>query len=119
MSETEAEIMEVLWGLNAPIATADLLSYFANEREKKWKMQTLSTFLVRLAEKGLVTSTAKGRGLLYSPALTFEEYRQTEAKSLLDSLYAGSTKNFLSALYGNCKASNEEIEELKHWLAER
>lgn len=120
LSETEMEIMEVLWNLEEPISTADLLSFFIDKRQKEWKLQTISTFLTRLNEKGLVAIKRKGRSYLYSAALTPQQYRQAQAKSILDILYNGSVKNFLSALYTDKKAvSTDEISELKKWLSEK
>jgi BlaI family transcriptional regulator, penicillinase repressor len=119
LSETEKEIMDVLWELDTPIATADLLSFFNNERKKDWKTQTISTFLARLVKKGFVISETKGRGTIHSFAVSEEEYNQLKAKSILKMMYKGSIKNFLVALYGDKKISNDEIAELKQWLSER
>ncbi len=119
VSETELEIMEVLWKLENPIASADLLTYFNNERQKGWKIQTISTFLSRLTDKGLVKSKYKGRGALYYPAISYEEYNQVKARSILEVMYDGSIKNFFVALYGDKKLTNDEVAELKKWLSER
>ena len=119
LSETEMEIMQYLWRRDSPIATADILSYFNNEKQKDWKTQTISTFLARLVTKGFVISEAKGRGTIHSAAITIREYDRLKAKSILKSMYKGSIKNFLVALYGDNKISNKELAELKQWLSER
>ena len=36
MSETEAEIMEVLWNSEAPMPAAELIVHFAEQRCKVW-----------------------------------------------------------------------------------
>jgi len=119
ISETEMEIMKYLWGQTQPIATVDLLAYFNNEKNKSWKLQTLSTFLSRLANKRLINSESEGRRTLHYPAITFEEYSRVKAKNILEVMYEGSIKNFVAALYGDKKISNKEIDELKQWLSER
>ena len=119
ISETELEIMEYLWKQEEPISTVDLLTYFNQERQKEWKLQTLATFLSRLTEKGLLKSEVKGRGTVHQPAITFEEHNRYKAKNILEVLYEGSIKNFFAALYGDKKLSQEEIAELKKWLSER
>ena len=43
LSETEYEIMEVLWNSEAPMSASQILSYFAEYRNKDWKAQTLAT----------------------------------------------------------------------------
>jgi BlaI family transcriptional regulator, penicillinase repressor len=119
VSETEMEIMDVLWKQEVPIATVDLLAYFNNEKQKGWKLQTLATFLTRLSEKGMVISESKGRRTEHRAAVTYEEYNRTKAKSILEVMYEGSIKNFFVALYGDKKLSKEEIADLKQWLSER
>lgn len=49
-------------------------------------------------------SKKQGRGKIYWAAITKEEFEQAKAKRILDVLYQGSIKNFLTALYGgeNC-----------------
>ena len=42
LSESEMEIMRVIWDTGAPITAAQLLELFAH---KGWKIQTVSTFL--------------------------------------------------------------------------
>lgn len=64
LSETEYEIMEVLWQAEAPMSAAQLSSYFAQNRGKEWKASTLATFLARLTQKGLITSQREGRGCI-------------------------------------------------------
>lgn len=119
ISETEMEIMEVLWGTDHPLATTDLLDYFNKDGGKNWKSQTISTFLTRLSEKGFVAISSNGRGNLHSAVLSHAEYNKLEAQGILRSMYNGSIKNFIATLYSGDDVSNEEISELKKWLDER
>ncbi len=119
VSATEMEIMKYLWKQEMPVATVDMLAYFNNEHNKGWKLQTLSTFLSRLADKGLLISDNKGRGTVHYPSVSQEAYNRLKAKSVLEVMYEGSIKNFFAALYGDKKLTNEEVEELKQWLSER
>lgn len=64
LSETEYEIMEVLWNSEVPMSASQILSYFAEHRNKEWKAQTLATFLSRLTQKGLLTSKREGLCLI-------------------------------------------------------
>jgi BlaI family penicillinase repressor len=119
MSETEAELMKVIWECDHPVTSTELLRIFAEQKGKQWKGQTISTFLSRLVEKGVLTATRQGRTNLYEPRLSEEEYKLWEAESVLDELYQGSVKNFLSALYDSEKISKKEIDELKQWFSEK
>ena len=113
LSDSEMEIMRVIWGSDAPVTVARLLSVFEN---RKWKTQTMATFLTRLADKGLLTIDREARTNVYTPAITEQKYRQWEAQDLLRSLYDGSLQGFLSALYDGGPMDTSEAEELKKWF---
>ena len=113
LSQSEMEIMQVIWETTAPVTTGDLLEIFAH---KGWKGQTIATFMARLVEKGMLTATRQGKSNLYTPALTREQYRQREAANVIDSMYHGSLRDFLTAFYGEKKISPKEAEELKQWF---
>lgn len=115
MSDSEMEVMRVVWDSATPLTVSQLLTIFEN---RNWKVQTMGTFLTRLADKGLiaVTKQPKSKANLFSPAVTEQEYRQLEAQSVLSSMYDGSLRNFLSALYGGREIDASEAEGLKQWF---
>jgi len=119
LSETEMEVMRTIWDSGHPMTSGELLEIFAQDKGKEWKGQTMATFLARLVEKGVLISTRKGRGNIYTPRISPEEYKSLEAKSLLETLYEGSVKNFLAALYDGKKLTKEELAELRRWFAEK
>lgn len=119
LSETEMELMQVIWAYDHPVTSSELLDIFAQTKGKEWKGQTIATFLARLVDKGVLTAMKQGRSNTYVPLLSYEEYKQWEAQSVLDQMYQGSIKNFLSALYDGKKLSKEDISELKQWLSEK
>lgn len=80
MTDTESEIMEVLWSSEAPMSAAELISYFAEHHGKAWKASTLATFLSRLNQKGLVDSARRGRVPYYHPLQTKAAYMQSMAR---------------------------------------
>lgn len=116
MSETEAEIMEVLWSSEAPMSASELIDYFAENHGKVWKAPTLATFLARLSQKGLVESEKRGRVPYYRPLRTRAEYSSDMAREVLDTMYGGSIGNFFAALCGDTPLSQEDRRELKAWL---
>lgn len=119
LSETEMEVMQIIWAFDHPVTSSELLDIFAREKRKVWKGQTIATFLARLVEKGVLTSIKQGRANLYKPRMSQEEYRRQEAKSLLETLYEGSVKNFLAALYDGKELTKDELTDLKRWFAEK
>lgn len=120
MSETEMEVMQVIWEAGHPVTTGELLGIFAQHKGKEWKGQTIATFLTRLIEKGILMITERnGRVNTYAPRISSEEYRSQEAKSVLETLYEGSVKNFLATLYDGQKLTKDEMTELRRWFAEK
>ena len=51
LSQAEREIMEVIWDRGEAVTAGELLTVFA---QRAWKAQTMSTFLSRLADKGML-----------------------------------------------------------------
>ncbi|GIP32074.1 BlaI/MecI/CopY family transcriptional regulator [Paenibacillus sp. J2TS4] len=116
LSDTEMELMEVIWECDPPITSTKLLRIFAG-RGKEWKAQTMSTFLSRLVDKGALEATRHGRTNKYVPLISPKDYKLAETQHVLDGLYQGSVKNLLAALYDGDKLSDEDIAELKQWFS--
>lgn len=51
--------------------------------------------------------------------MTYKEYESNRAKSILDSLFQGSAKNFMSALCEKHNLSKQELKDLKDWIKEQ
>ncbi|AYB46201.1 BlaI/MecI/CopY family transcriptional regulator [Paenibacillus lautus] len=118
LSDTEMELMEVIWECTPPVTSTELLALFA-QRGREWKAQTMSTFLSRLVDKGALTATRDGRTNKYTPRISPEDYKLMEAQHVLDGLYQGSVKNLISALYDGEKLSDKDIAELKQWFSQK
>ncbi|WP_433938587.1 BlaI/MecI/CopY family transcriptional regulator [Paenibacillus lautus] len=118
LSDTEMELMEVIWECTPPVTSTELLALFA-QRGREWKAQTISTFLSRLVDKGALTATRDGRTNKYTPRISPEDYKLMEAQHVLDGLYQGSVKNLISALYDGEKLSDKDIAELKQWFSQK
>lgn len=119
LSETEMEVMQIIWESDHPITSGELLDIFARNKYKEWKGQTIATFLARLVEKGVLISIKQGRANIYMPRISPEEYKRQEAKNVLETLYEGSVKNFLATLYDCKEPTKDEMAELRRWFAEK
>lgn len=113
LSETEMEVMEVIWELAASVTVNQLLDIF---QSKGWKTSTLSTILKRLIEKGFLTKSMSGKVNYYDPVLTFDEYKKHETRTFLGRLYNGKVKNFIAALVDEDELNQDDIAELKEWF---
>ncbi|MHA6260109.1 BlaI/MecI/CopY family transcriptional regulator [Sporosarcina sp. CAU 1771] len=118
LSDTEEELMIFIWQKNKSFKSNELLEFFNDHEGREWKPQTLTTFLSRLVDKGLLSIEKIGRSNIYSPKLTLKEYKQREAQSVLNTMYQGSVKNFLATLYDE-EVPDDELKELKKWFSDK
>lgn len=110
IGESELEIMKVLWKAKEPVNT----QYISEAVEEKgWKRTTISTFLVRLVEKGALSVEKSGKLYYYSPLISQKDYRKSQTRNLIASLYNGSLKDFAVSLFEEQTLSDEDIKELK------
>lgn len=116
ISDAEKEVMQIIWAAGSPVTSNDILEKLSEEKELK--ITTVLTFLSRLTEKGLLSTTKKGKKNYYSPRVSEVDYKKYESKSFLDTIHGGSIKSFIASLCDD-EISPEEIEELKKWLAQR
>lgn len=107
ISDAELEVMEMLWEQDGSISQPRLLALF-EESGKKWKRQTLNTFLIRLEAKGMVR---RDHGIVET-IHSREEYRYTQMKAAVDSLYDGQISDFILAFTKKNDISKEDAKEL-------
>lgn len=117
MSDSEKDIMNVIWMMKNPITANDVMN--ALKKEKQWKITTVLTFLSRLVEKGILSADKKGKTNFYSARVNLEDYSQYEAKHILEESYNGSIKSFIAALHHGEGITKDDLEELKKWLDEQ
>lgn len=114
LSESEFEIMQVLWRHNAPMTSNQLLEEMGDSRN--WKLASLMTVLARMAEKGAVYCDRTTRTNFYTALVSEEEYKLTEGTSFLEKLFHKSARDFVAALYQGNKMSSKDIQELREYL---
>ena len=113
LPEAEFEIMKVIWKLNPPITTVQIMSELP---DKNWKMPTLISLLNRLAARGLIKSEKTGRERLYYPLIGEDEYMNSEIKNVITKYKRPSVTGLVSALYDGKEISESDKEELLKWL---
>lgn len=114
ISDSEREVMEMLWKQKEAIKQSELLTLFA-EAGKEWKRQTLNTFLARLEEKELVVRESR----MVKAAYTEEEYNCLQMKEAIGQMYGGKLSNFVLAFTKEHGISREDEEELLRLLQKR
>ena len=113
VSDSEMEVMKMLWRQKEGIKQSQLLDLFTKEGKER-KRQTLNTFLSRLETKGLVI---RERGLVRA-AVEEEEYNFSQAQNAIDNMYSGKLSNFVAAFIRRNAVNKEDLEELNVYLKE-
>ena len=114
LPDSELTVMQALWRAGRPLTRPEIDAGLAGRKD--WTVSTVVALLIRLENRGFVSHEKLGRGYLYRPLVTQEEYLAAESKTLLGVLYGGSPKNFIAALYDGGALSGEDIRELQDYL---
>lgn len=72
LGSLETEVMELLWAADHPLTVRETMEALNQDRTPPLAYTTALTVMSRLADKGALTRSAKGRGHRYTPAVTDE-----------------------------------------------
>ena len=115
LPDAEFEVMLAIWNAQTPpINTAYLMNEVGKARS--WKAPTLISFLVRLEERGFISSTKKGKERYYQAVADKAEYIRVASEQFVNQYHNGSFVNMMDSLYSKKKLSEEDIDELLQWL---
>ena len=117
LSDAEFEVMKVVWANDPPISTTDIMKLLGNE--KKWKIQSLVSFMVRLTEKGFLRSEKHGRERAYYPMISMAEYRKFETGHVVKQFHGNSFLKLVANLYDDESLSDKDMDELLEWAKSR
>lgn len=110
ISETEWEIMRVIWAKH-PISSAHLIRELG-AADRSWHPKTARTLLARLVNKGAVKFESKGRGYVYEPLVTEQDCIGIASESFLDRVFGGSLQPMIAYFVENQKLTKQELQEL-------
>jgi BlaI family penicillinase repressor len=113
ISESEWEIMNVLWD-KAPQTANDII--FSLQVSTDWKPKTIRTLLDRLVQKGVVGVNKDLRVYTFYPLYTQEKYQLAETESFIKRIYGGTLKSMLVQFIQEDTLSDDDINELRFIL---
>ena len=114
LPDAEFEVMLAIWDAIPPVNTAYLMD--AVGKARSWKAPTLISFLVRLEDRGFITSTKKGKERYYEPTSDKSEYIRMASEQFVNQYHGGSFVSMMDSLYSEKKLSEEDIDDLLQWL---
>jgi len=72
LGSLEAQVMDALWAAGGPLTVRETLDVLNDGRTQPLAYTTVLTVMQRLAGKGALTRTGRGRGHAYAPAVADE-----------------------------------------------
>ncbi|MFE4814677.1 penicillinase repressor BlaI [Peribacillus simplex] len=113
ISESEWEIMNVLWD-KAPQTANDII--VSLQESTHWKPKTMRTLLDRLVQKDVVGVNKNLRVYTFYPLYTQEECQRAETESFINRIYGGTLKSMLVQFIQEDTLSDDDINELRFIL---
>lgn len=114
ISDTEWEIMRILWE-RSPLTATEVVERLA-ANDASWHPKTARTLLARLVRKRALDYKTNGRAYVYSPLVSEEESVAVASESFLDRVFGGALRPMLTHFVERRKLSREDLEELKRVL---
>jgi BlaI family penicillinase repressor len=114
ISETEWEVMKVVWAL-APCSAGQIIEAL-RQTDASWHPRTAKAFLNRLVRKKALGFSKEGRAYLYRPLVRREECVDAASESFLGRVFGGSFMPMLAHFVQRDKLTPEEIRELRRLL---
>lgn len=113
ISDSELEVMHVLWDASEPLPVADIRRELQSQRG--WESTTIKTLVQRLVIKGVVRQEKRGM-YYYTPLISEKEYNDWATERLVHKLYRGNVKNLVAALVQADELSEKDLDELRAML---
>ena len=113
LPDAELEVMQALWDCAHPASRSDIEAILYPKHPMA--MTTLLTLLTRLGEKGFLKAEKLGRGKVYTPLVSRQDYLAAQSRRFVDKLCGGSISAFAAALCGS-GLSKEELAQLRALL---
>lgn len=110
ISESEWEIMNVLWD-KAPRTANDII--LSLQESTDWKPKTIRTLLDRLVQKDVVGVNKDQRVYTFYPLYSQEECQRAETESFIKRIYGGTMKSMLVQFIHEDTLSDDDINELR------
>ena len=114
LSDSEFEIIKVLWNQGTPMTSNEILDRIKDKYD--WKLSGLMTILARMVDKGYVYCDRNTRTNYYSAVISQKDYQVQESKTFLEKIFDNSATKMIAQLYKANRLSQEEISELRNYL---
>jgi BlaI family penicillinase repressor len=113
ISDSEWEVMNVVWA-KQPLTATEVFAFLPEGHG--WAQKTVSTFLTRLVEKGVLATEKQGKAFAYRAIVPREQCVRAEGDSFLQRVFQGAAGDLVLHFCERADLSAEEIRELEKLL---
>ena len=115
LSDLQLAIMRVLWDKGE--ASAAQVQQ-ALDRTRKLAITTVSTLLVRLEKKGVISHRSEGRTFVYRPRVSELEMRRRTISTVIRNLFRGNPSEVVGQILSERDVSAEDLARMKKLIQE-
>jgi predicted transcriptional regulator len=108
LTKAEEELMQHLWAKGRS-SVKDLLDLY---KDPKPAINTVSTIIRILEQKEFVSHETKGRGFIYFPIISKEEYKNFSLRKVMGAYFEGSLSKMVSFFAEKEKLDSKEIDDI-------
>lgn len=105
LTRKEEEVLELMWQLGE-CAPKEIVALYP---EPQPHVNTIATMVQSLERKGFVSHRQQGRGYIYFPQVSQEEYGRKKLYGFVDRYFKQSYMNLVSALVEEEKVTEQEL----------
>jgi BlaI family penicillinase repressor len=122
ISESEWEVMRVLWDADRPLTAAEIIERVSQRLEGRtdWKPKTVRTFLNRLAKKQVISAEKIGpvgfELLHYAPLVDEPSTLHAEQETFLGRFFGGTIQSMLAAYIESGNITQADLRELREMI---
>ena len=116
LSPCETLIMKVIWDANKDISLAQLRAELKSRFEKDYSRTTVSTFMLRLSEKGFIKTYRQGKNAFVQALKNEEDYKSSLMTKEMGFWFGGRPSALVASLYSDGQISDEDAEEIRKIL---
>lgn len=117
LPDAEFDIMKVVWANEPPITTNLIMERLGTQRG--WKAQTVISLMLRLVERGFLSTDKRGKERIYFPLVGRDDYLRFETSSFMRQYHDNSLLDLVSTLYDDKALSDDDIDDLLRWAKQR
>ena len=110
LSDLQLAIMRVLWDKGEASAAQVQQTL---DRTRKLAITTVSTLLVRLEKKGVISHRSEGRTFVYRPRVSELEMRRRTISSVIRNLFRGNPSEVVGQILSERDVSAEDLARMK------